>query len=66
MKIKLNPDKKTVKEIRQELKVNNGYCPCKLIQDTDTKCMCKEFRESATAGYCHCGLYFKTKDKNTE
>ncbi len=27
---------------------------------SDTKCMCKEFREM-DEGMCHCGLYIKTK-----
>lgn len=61
MAIKLNQDKKLVAEIRQKLKDNNNYCPCSLIKDEDTKCMCKEFREM-TEGVCHCGLYVKTKE----
>lgn len=58
MHIKINDDKKLVKEVRQKLKQNNGYCPCKLIHSPDTKCICKEFRE-AKQGMCHCGLYIK-------
>lgn len=61
MKIKQNPDKEFVAEIKQRLKENNGYCPCSLIKSEDTKCMCKEFRE-ADEGMCHCGLYIKTKE----
>lgn len=60
MKIIQNPDKEFVAEIRQKLKENNGYCPCSLIKSEDTKCMCKEFRETYE-GMCHCGLYIKTK-----
>ena len=56
--IKLNDNKELVKEIKQKLKENNGYCPCSLIKTDDTKCMCKEFREQNT-GECHCGLYVK-------
>lgn len=56
--IKVNPDEEYVREIRQKLKANNGYCPCSLIKNEDTKCMCKEFRESES-GWCHCGLYHK-------
>ena len=26
---------------------------------SDTKCMCKAFREQTTPGPCHCGLYVK-------
>ena len=56
--IKLNTDGKLVKEIKEKLKLNNGYCPCFIIKSEDTKCMCKEFREQEY-GECHCGLYVK-------
>lgn len=62
LKIVLNDDKQLVDEIRQKLKENEGYCPCKLIKTKDTKCMCKEFREQITEGECHCGLYKKIKE----
>ena len=61
MRIEINPDKKFVLEMRQAIKDNNGYCPCKLGHTTDTKCMCKEFREMEE-GTCHCGLYTKYRD----
>ena len=57
-KIKLNPDKEYVEEVREQLKKNGGYCPCRITKSEDTKCMCKEFREQKE-GYCHCGLYYK-------
>ena len=59
MKIKLNPDANKVKEIREALKSNMGFCPCSMLKNEDTKCMCKEFRESTDEGLCHCGLYYK-------
>ena len=59
MKIFENPDKKIVKDIRKQLKENDGYCPCYLIHDKEHKCMCKDFREQSTEGPCHCGLYYK-------
>ena len=58
--IKLNENKELVKSIKEKLKENNGFCPCRLVKNEDTKCMCKEFREQ-TEGECHCGLYVKTK-----
>lgn len=61
MKIKLNPDKAVVKEIKQQLKDNDGYCPCQIVRSPDTKCMCKMFREQDTEGLCHCGLYIKVQ-----
>lgn len=60
MKIILNPDYELVKEIREKLKQNDGYCPCATVKFADTKCMCKDFREKLE-GECHCGLYIKTK-----
>lgn len=61
MKIKLNPDATKVAEIRQRLKENDGYCPCRISKTDDTKCMCKQFRDSQKEGYCHCELYYKTE-----
>lgn len=60
-KIIINPDAETVINVRKALTLNNGYCPCKLLQNEDTKCMCKEFREQED-GECHCGLYIKIKE----
>ena len=66
MLIKLNDDKNVVESIRHGLRLKNGYCPCKLEKNDDNKCMCKEFREQIKdpqfEGYCHCMLYYKTKD----
>lgn len=58
MKIRSNPNKEIVKEIREKLKENGGYCPCKIVKNEDTKCICKEFIEQGL-GPCHCGLYIK-------
>ena len=41
------------------------YCPCSLVRDDDTVCMCKEFREMEE-GMCHCQLYIKTKDESIQ
>ena len=61
MKISVSSDKEHVDYIRQKLKENDGYCPCRLKKTDDTKCICKEFLEQEE-GECHCGLYVKTKD----
>ena len=58
LKITYNQDKQIVDKILDALDKNNGYCPCKIEKNNDTKCMCKEFREQKE-GYCHCGLYIK-------
>ena len=66
MKITLNPDAEIVKTVKDGLKEKDGYCPCRLGKDPDNKCMCKEFREQIAdpefEGYCHCLLYYKSKD----
>ena len=62
MKIILNPDKELVEEIDRQLKERNGYCPCVIKQNEDTKCMCKAFREQKEPGECHCGKFIKVKE----
>lgn len=61
MRITVNSDKELVESIRKKLKENGGYCPCRVVKNTDTKCMCKEFLNQEY-GECHCGLYIKLKD----
>lgn len=61
IKIILNPDLEKVKEIKDKIKEKGGYCPCKLLKNDDTKCMCREFREQKE-GECHCGLYIKISE----
>lgn len=66
MAIKLNPNEKVVAAIKEGLKKKNGYCPCRLEIVPENKCMCKEFREQIAdpefEGFCHCMLYYKSKD----
>lgn len=60
-------DNKEVKETvlaglkRNKEKYGKKYCPCSLVRDEDTVCMCKEFREMEE-GTCHCQLYVKTNN----
>ena len=67
MRIRLNEDKEIVKAIKEGLKRTGGYCPCKFEKTEDTKCMCKEFRDQIKdpnfEGYCHCLLYYKSKEE---
>jgi len=47
-------------DIVNKIKLNDGYCPCRLEKTTDTLCMCKEFKDfikDKKLGDCHCGLY---------
>lgn len=60
MKIKYACDAETVEIMEKAIRDNHGYCPCKVDKTSDTKCMCKEFRDfvkSGQLGTCHCGLY---------
>lgn len=69
MTIHENPDTEYAAEVRRLIKNNNGYCPCKLDKNADTKCKCKDFREqvkSGVEGYCHCGLWFAKKGNEYE
>lgn len=46
-------------QIKELVEKNNGYCPCTVLKNEDTKCMCKEFREQTESGVCHCGRFLK-------
>lgn len=48
--------------IRADVEANNGYCPCAIWQNEDTRCMCKEFKERKEPGACHCGRFEKVVD----
>lgn len=64
-KIRLNEDKEVVTMIREGLKRTGGYCPCRLGQLEENKCICQEFKAQIAdpdfEGYCHCMLYYKEK-----
>ena len=62
MRITVNSDNELVKEVREALRKNNGYCPCRVVKSPETKCMCKDFIETLEEGECYCGLYIKSKD----
>ena len=59
LKIKENPNKELVDEIKRQLALNGGYCPCMVHKNEDTKCMCKEFRENPEMTECHCGRFIR-------
>lgn len=59
LKVKIADDLQFVKIMRQKIKENEGYCPCQVQKNEDTKCMCKAFKDQKTEGWCHCGLYYK-------
>lgn len=45
--------------VAELVKQADGYCPCTILRNEDTKCMCKEFKEQKEPGVCHCGRFEK-------
>lgn len=66
MAVRLNDDKELVAEIKAGLEAKGGYCPCRFGQLPENKCICKEFKDQIAdpdfEGYCHCRLYYKSRD----
>lgn len=66
MAVRFNENEEIVKTIKEGLKQKGGYCPCRVGKAEEFKCICKEFREQIAdpdfEGYCHCLLYYKSKD----
>ena len=47
-------DKDKATKIKVAIERNQGYCPCSIQKNEDTKCVCKTMR---TGGGCHCELF---------
>ena len=66
MAVRFSDDKELVADIKAGLAAKGGYCPCRFERIEENKCICKEFREQIAdpdfEGYCHCGLYYKSRD----
>lgn len=66
MAVHFNEDQEIVQRIKDGLKKKEGYCPCRLERTAENKCICKEFRDQIAdpefEGYCHCMLYYKSKE----
>lgn len=62
MKIIKNPDQKIYEEVSKAIEENEGYCPCKLEKNKDTKCICTQFKEQKD-GECECGRFIKIDDE---
>lgn len=63
--IKKNPFTEEYLDITEAIEANEGYCCCALNKTEDTKCMCKEFKDSENTDFCHCGRYYKVKNYET-
>ena len=66
MAVRLNENTEIVERIREGLKQRDGYCPCRIPKTEENKCMCQEFKDQIAdpnfEGYCHCMLYYKSKE----
>jgi hypothetical protein len=60
-----NPNEEEYNEIAEAVKLNDNYCPCLSYKNEDTKCMCKNFRDSKDTDFCHCGRFYKVKNYET-
>lgn len=56
-----NPDKNYLAEVTEAIRLNHNYCCCATEKTPDTMCMCKEFREENSAGFCHCERFYKVQ-----
>lgn len=59
-KIVLGDDLELIAEVNRQLQETKGYCPCALVLNESTKCICSTFRESLARGEeteCNCGKY---------
>ncbi len=66
MAVRFNENKELVAKIQEGLKKKDGYCPCRLQKLPEYKCICEEFKQQIAdlefEGYCHCKLYYKSKE----
>lgn len=66
MPVRVNEDKEVVALIREGLKQTGGYCPCRMQKTEENRCICQEFKDQIAdpdfEGYCHCQLFYKSKD----
>ena len=60
-----NPNKEEYEMVAAAVNDNDGYCCCAIEKNEDTKCMCKEFRESEVSGFCHGRKFYKVRQNET-
>lgn len=58
-RVKMNPDPEKYATIKEKVHANNGYCPSRSEKSPDTHCMCKQFKERDSEGWCKCRLFYK-------
>lgn len=60
LRIIRNPNEDIYNKVTKAVLDNHSYCPCSLVKNENTMCMCKNFREqynNGIVGECHCGRY---------
>ena len=66
MAVRFNENAQVVEAIKRGLEKKGGYCPCRVEKKEEFKCICEEFKAQIAdpdfEGYCHCMLYYKSKD----
>ena len=67
MAVRFNENAQVVEAIKRGLEKKGGYCPCRVEKKEEFKCICDEFKAQIAdpdfEGYCHCMLYYKSKDQ---
>lgn len=61
LNILLNPNEEKTLKIIKAIYKNDGYCPCRIIKNEDSKCPCLEM---LTNHKCHCGLFVNDNSNN--
>lgn len=56
--IKMNQDRDKFNSLRQQVADNMGYCPVK-ERSPENRCICKQFIDRDSEGYCKFRLYYK-------
>lgn len=56
-----NPNQEEYEKVTQAVITNSGFCPCAVFKIEETKCICKEFRDKDTPGFCHCKRFLKVE-----
>jgi hypothetical protein len=64
----MNPDKDKFNELNQRVKDNGGFCPVKDERTPANRCVCTQFKERDSEGFCKLRLYYKEarSDKDAE
>lgn len=56
----MTDDKERADIVKNLLEKNDGYCPCNILKNDTTKCICDYFKNN-NSPVCMCGLYTKKK-----